>query len=188
MPVDTVRSDPARALDPVSGAWLKTLAAIERTSGADRAVRSLQQGIRTLPLGGVREVLRGRQLGHPLHPVLVQLPVGCWLSAAVLDSVPGGQPAAAVLTTVGLAGAGPAAVAGWVDWAELPLPRARVGLAHAVANAAVIACYTVSLAARMRGHTLKGRGWSLAGLAALAVSGALGGHVAHGRIGEPSGT
>lgn len=158
----TVRPGPAQALDAVSQGWLKTLDTIERTSGADRAVRALQRGIRTLPLGAVRDVLRGRQLGHPLHPVLVQVPVGCWLSAGVLDTVPGGQPAAAVLTAVGLAGAGPSAVAGWVDWAELPLPRARVGLAHAVSNVGVIACYTVSLAARMRGHTLKGRAWSLA--------------------------
>ncbi|MCJ0869748.1 DUF2231 domain-containing protein [Streptomyces sp. AP-93] len=187
-PIDTVRPGPARALDPLSEGWLKALGAIERASGADRAVRALQQGIRTLPLGAVRDVLRGRQLGHPLHPVLVQVPVGCWLSAGVLDAVPGGQPAATMLTAVGLAGAGPSAVAGWVDWAELPLPRARVGLAHAVSNVAVIACYTVSLSARMRGHTLKGRGWSLAGLAALAVSGALGGHVAHGPTGQSSRT
>ncbi|MFF1412985.1 DUF2231 domain-containing protein [Streptomyces sp. NPDC058289] len=186
--INTVPQTPGHALDPVSGAWLKALDAIERTSGGDRAVRALQQRIRALPLGGVRDVLRGRQLGHPLHPVLVHVPVGCWLSAAVLDAVPGGQPTAGTLTAVGLAGAAPAAVAGWVDWAELPLPRARVGLAHAVSNVAVIACYTLSLASRVRGHTLKGRGWSLAGLAALAVSGALGGHVAHGRTGEPIGT
>ncbi|WP_327250817.1 hypothetical protein [Streptomyces sp. NBC_01244] len=122
MPVETVRSGPAQTLDTVSAGWLKALGTIERTSGADRAVHALQQGIRTLPPGGVRDVLRGRQLGHPLHPVLVQLPVGCWLSAGVLDSVPGGQPAAAVLTAVGLAGAGPAAVAGWVDWAPTSSP------------------------------------------------------------------
>lgn len=181
---------PARALDPVSAGWLNAVAAIERAPALDPAVRVLQQGIRGLPLGAVRDFLRGRQLGHPLHPVLVQLPVGCWLSAGVLDVVPGGQPAAATLTAVGLAGAGPAAVAGWVDWAELPPARARVGLAHAVSNVAVIACYTMSLSARVRGHALKGRGWSVAGLAALAVSGALGGHVAHGPdpSGEPAAT
>lgn len=177
----TTTPDPAGALGAVSTGWLSTLDRIERTTLADPAVRALQRGVRALPLGAARDLLRGGPLGHPLHPVLVHVPIGCWLSAGVLDVVPGGQPAAATLTAVGLAGAGPAAVTGWLDWAELPLPQARVGLAHAVSNVAVIACYTVSLAARMRGRTVKGRSWSFAGLAAVAVSGALGGHVGHGQ-------
>ncbi|MFE2560762.1 DUF2231 domain-containing protein [Streptomyces sp. NPDC059352] len=121
-------------------------------------------------------------MGHPLHPVLVQVPVGCFLSAGVLDVAPGGQPAATTLTAVGLAGAAPAALAGWVDWADLPPEQARVGLAHAVSNIAVIACYVTSLGARMRGEAAKGRRWSFAGLTAVAVSGALGGHVAYSRV------
>ncbi|MEJ7659708.1 MAG: hypothetical protein WKG07_08815 [Hymenobacter sp.] len=36
------------------------------------------------------DTLHGVWLGHPLHPVLVQIPVGAWTSAAVLDAVPGG--------------------------------------------------------------------------------------------------
>ncbi|MCM9083528.1 hypothetical protein L1606_36590 [Streptomyces spororaveus] len=47
--------------------------------------------------------------------------------------------------SVGLAGIAPAAVAGWVDWADLPPEQARVGLAHAATNAAAVACYAVSL-------------------------------------------
>ncbi|MGG8410130.1 DUF2231 domain-containing protein [Streptomyces sp. 12297] len=179
--ITTVKTGPAAALETASAAWLKTLDRIEGATVADPVVRGLQRAVRAVPLAGARDVLRGRPLGHPLHPVLVQVPVGCLLSAGIMDVVPGGQPAAATLTAVGLAGAAPSAVAGWVDWADLPLEQARVGLAHAVSNVAVIACYTVSLGARVRGHTVKGRMWSLAGLAALAVSGALGGHVAHRR-------
>ncbi|MBT2452382.1 hypothetical protein J7F03_36085 [Streptomyces sp. ISL-43] len=166
-------------LDTAAVGWLKAVDHIERATVADPAVRVLQRGIRALPLGGARDLLRGRPLGHPLHPVLVQVPIGCWLSAGVMDLVPGGRPAATTLTAVGLAGAGPAAVAGWLDWADLPPQQARVGLAHAVSNVAVIACYAFSLAARVRGHAVKGRVWSLAGLTAVAVSGALGGHVAY---------
>ncbi|MFI6001971.1 DUF2231 domain-containing protein [Streptomyces sp. NPDC051366] len=127
----------------------------------------------------MRDLLRGRPLGHPVHPVLVQVPIGCWLSAAVLDVVPGTQRAATTLTAVGLAGVAPAAVAGWADWADLPPEQARVGLAHAVSNVAAVACYTVSLAARLRGRSTKGRLWSWGGLTAVAVTGALGGHVAY---------
>ncbi|MFF4317829.1 DUF2231 domain-containing protein [Streptomyces sp. NPDC001568] len=167
------------ALHTVATSWLKGLDRLERTTVADPAVRTLQRAIRSLPLGGVRDVLRGRPLGHPLHPVLVQVPIGCWLSAGVLDAVPGAGRAATTLTAVGLAGVAPAAVAGWVDWADLPPRQARVGLAHAAANAAAVTCYTVSLVARLRGRSVKGRLWSLAGLGAVCVTGALGGHVAY---------
>ncbi|MGW7333966.1 DUF2231 domain-containing protein [Streptomyces sp. NPDC054840] len=171
------------AQTPVFGAastgWLTALDRLERTTVADPAIRVLQRGIRALPLGGMRDLLRGRPLGHPLHPVLVQVPIGCWLSAAVLDLLPGSQRAATTLTAVGLAGVAPAAVAGWADWADLPPAQARVGLAHAVSNVATVACYTASLTSRLHGRVAKGRLWSLGGLAAVAVTGALGGHVAY---------
>ncbi|MEU9305709.1 DUF2231 domain-containing protein [Streptomyces sp. NPDC048269] len=178
--LDTSRTtERTSALETASAWWLTTLDRIERTTVADPAIRLLQRGIRSLPLGGVRDLLRGRQLGHPVHPVLVQVPIGCWLSAAVLDVVPGGQRAATTLTAVGLAGVAPAAVAGWADWADLPPEQARVGLAHAVTNVVAVACYGASLTARLCSRPAKGRMWSWGGLTAVAVSGALGGHVAY---------
>ncbi|MFD9333818.1 DUF2231 domain-containing protein [Streptomyces sp. NPDC060028] len=171
-----------RILDTTSSWWLKSLDRLERATVADPALRALQRAIRSFPLGGARDVLRGRPLGHPVHPVLVQVPIGCWLSAAALDvAVPGSRRAATTLTAVGLAGVAPAAVAGWVDWADLPPREARVGLAHALANVAAVACYTGSLTARLRGRPAKGVLWSWGGLAAVALSGALGGHVAYRR-------
>ncbi|MGW4676768.1 DUF2231 domain-containing protein [Streptomyces sp. NPDC004324] len=169
------------ALDTASAWWLTALDRIERSGAADPAIRVLQRGIRSLPLGDVRALLRGGPLGHPVHPVLVQVPIGCWLSAAVLDVTPTGRRAPATLLAVGLAGATPAAVAGWADWADLPPEQARVGLLHAVSNVAAVACYGASLTARLRGRHAKGGLWSLGGLAAVAVSGALGGHVAYRR-------
>ncbi|MFE2324340.1 DUF2231 domain-containing protein [Streptomyces sp. NPDC059385] len=171
----------AAPFDTASACWLRTLDRLERTTVADPAIRLLQRGIGSLPLGGARDLLRGRPLGHPVHPVLVQVPVGCWLSVSVIDFVPGARNAPTALTAVGLAGVAPAAVAGWVDWADLPPEQARVGLAHAVSNVAAVACYTASLTARLRGRSTKGRLWALGGLAAVAVSGALGGHVAYRR-------
>ncbi|MFE2164021.1 DUF2231 domain-containing protein [Streptomyces sp. NPDC059447] len=143
-------------LDTASAWWLTTLDRLERTAVADPAIRVLQRGIRSLPLGGMRDLLRGRPLGHPVHPVLVQVPIGCWLSASVLDVVPGAQRATTTLTAVGLAGVVPAAVAGWADWADLPPEQARVGLVHAVSNVAAVACYTASLTARLRGRAGEG--------------------------------
>ncbi|MCY0917419.1 hypothetical protein OS965_04395 [Streptomyces sp. H27-G5] len=188
--MDTHTSDlpgpPALAAPPgrsvlgtVSTRWLTALDRIEHATQADPAVRALQKVIRSLPLGGARDHLRGRALGHPVHPVLVQVPIGCWLSAAVLDFVPGAQCGATVLTAVGLAGVAPAAVAGWVDWADLPPEQARVGLAHAASNAVAVTCYVIALTNRLGGRRTKGRLWSMAGLTAVAVTGALGGHVAY---------
>ncbi len=167
--MNTKTLDPAKvapALKAASGWWLTTLGRIERTTVADPAIRVLQRGIRSLPLGEVRDLLKGRPLGHPLHPVLVQVPIGCWLSAAVLDVVPGERRGATALTAVGLAGVAPAAIAGWADWADQPPEQARVGLAHAASNAVAVGCYAVSLAARLGGRPVKG-------------TGALGGHIAH---------
>ncbi|MFJ3519724.1 MULTISPECIES: DUF2231 domain-containing protein [unclassified Streptomyces] len=83
------------------------------------------------------------------------------------------------LTAVGLAGVAPAAVAGWADWADLPPEQARIGLLHAASNIAAVACYSASLTARLRGRSARGRLWALSGMAAVGVSGALGGHVAY---------
>ncbi|MET8412387.1 DUF2231 domain-containing protein [Streptomyces sp. NPDC005195] len=165
-----------------SSLWLSSVACLERAAVADPAIRALQRAVRDLPLGKRRDLLRGRPLGHPVHPVLVQVPIGCWLSAAVLDAVPTGRSAPTLLTAVGLAGITPAALAGWVDWAELPPEQARVGLAHAVTNTVAVVFFSASLATRLRGRPGKGKLWSLGGLAAVAVSGALGGHIAYRRV------
>ncbi|MFD9378042.1 DUF2231 domain-containing protein [Streptomyces sp. NPDC059999] len=178
-PPDLAAPPGRSVLGTVSTRWLTALDRIEHATQADPAVRALQKAIRSLPLGGARDHLRGRALGHPVHPVLVQVPIGCWLSAAVLDFVPGAQCGATVLTAVGLAGVAPAAVAGWVDWADLPPDQARVGLAHAASNAVAVTCYVIALTNRLGGRRTKGRLWSMAGLTAVAVTGALGGHVAY---------
>ncbi|MFE2586015.1 DUF2231 domain-containing protein [Streptomyces sp. NPDC059378] len=167
------------ALGSASAWWLTTLGRLERTTVADPMINALQRKIRSLPLGGLRDLLRGRPLGHPVHPVLVQVPIGCWLSATVLDVLPATQRAATSLTAVGLAGVAPAALAGWADWADLPPEQARVGLVHAISNVAAVACYAAALTARLRGRSTRGALWSLGGLTAVAVSGALGGHVSY---------
>lgn len=145
----------------------------------DPASAVLRRAVRALPLGGARDALHGRWLGHPLHPALIQLPAGCWASAAVLDLLPGTRRGASVLVGAGLAGAGPAAVAGWVDWAELHPSQRRVGLAHAAANIAGVLLYGASLTARLRGRHGRGRLLGFAGLAAVGPGAWLGGHLTY---------
>ncbi|RKN10478.1 Rieske 2Fe-2S domain-containing protein [Streptomyces radicis] len=159
----------------------RVLAAVDRIEGArwaDPLIKPLRGVVRRLP-PPTRDVLHGRWLGHPVHPALVQVPLGTWTSAALLDLIPGKGRGAGALIAVGLVSAAPAAVAGLADWADLRKPQARVGLVHAAANSAAIACYAASLVARLRGRRLRGRALGFAGLTSATVGGALGGHLAY---------
>ncbi|MFF8972818.1 Rieske 2Fe-2S domain-containing protein [Streptomyces sp. NPDC014995] len=157
--------------------WL--LDRLERASPADPVIDALQARVRSLPLGRGRDLLHGRWLGHPLHPLMVQVPIGSWLSAAVLDTRPGRSREANLLIGVGLAAAAPAGLAGAVDWADLHREQARVGLVHAMTNWAAVGLYATSLACRLKGRTAAGRAYGFLGLAAVGIGGLLGGHLAY---------
>ncbi|UED88403.1 Rieske 2Fe-2S domain-containing protein [Streptomyces profundus] len=151
---------------------------IEGSRRADPLIPPLRDAVHTMP-AGLRDALHGTWLGHPAHPAMVQIPLGTWMSAAVLDLLPGRRRAADLLIAVGLSAAAPAALSGWADWAELRKPQMRVGLLHAASNTAAVAMYAASLSARLRGRRAVGRGWSYAGLATVSLGGALGGHLAY---------
>ncbi|MFE6129825.1 Rieske 2Fe-2S domain-containing protein [Streptomyces sp. NPDC056437] len=152
---------------------------LENAAALDSAVDRVRSMVRAAPLGHARDVLHGRWLGHPVHPLLVQVPIGTWLSAAVLDLLPGHRRGAHTLVGVGLAAAAPAAVTGWVDWAELQRQQMRVGLLHAVTNTVGVGLYAWSFAARTRGRTGRGKALGFAGLSLVGVGGAIGGHLAY---------
>ncbi|WP_251059069.1 MULTISPECIES: Rieske 2Fe-2S domain-containing protein [unclassified Streptomyces] len=175
--MDTERMNPAASAGP--GPLLAAVERLEQTSRADALIGVVRRAVRAAPLGPARDVLHGRPVGHPAHPPLVQVPLGTWLSAAVLDLLPGQRRAARVLVGVGLAAAAPAAVAGWTDWAELPPEQARTGLVHALANTTGVVLYASSFLARTRGRDGRGKVLGMAGLAAVSAGGALGGHLAY---------
>ncbi|KDR63663.1 MULTISPECIES: Rieske 2Fe-2S domain-containing protein [Streptomyces] len=176
-----VRSALRRALpkNERPGLVLRAMGRLERASVLDAVAGPLRRGVQALPLSRTtRDALHGKWLGHPVHPVMVQVPVGAWLSSAVLDLVPGAKVPSRVLIAVGLAGAGPAALTGWVDWADTHKEQLRVGLVHAVLNQAGVVCYAGSLGARLIGREKTGRLLALAGLTAIGAGGAIGGHLA----------
>lgn len=74
---------------------------LEMADRLDRVGEPLRRGVQALLRGRVRDALHGVWLGHPLHPALVQAPVGAWLSTAVLDAVPGAVPTTALLHSTG---------------------------------------------------------------------------------------
>ncbi|EWT03166.1 (2Fe-2S)-binding protein [Intrasporangium oryzae NRRL B-24470] len=124
--------------------------------------------------------LRGEWLGHALHPLLTDLPIGMWTAMSVLDFLGGkeARPAAQRLLGVGLLAVAPTALSGWAEWHEADRPAQRVGLAHAALNIAGIAFYARSWSARRRGHHLRGVGLSVAGACMTGAAGYLGGHLA----------
>lgn len=132
------------------------------------------------------DVLHGVWLGHPLHPVLVQVPVGAWTSAAILDAVPGGRPAASLLIGVGLAGAVPAAASGVTDWSQQDTQQQRTGLAHAMGNLMAIGLYGASLVARGQARHGLGRALAYAGFAVAGSAATIGGHLAYRQAAGPS--
>ncbi|WP_033818811.1 Rieske (2Fe-2S) protein [Kitasatospora sp. MBT63] len=171
-----VRAD---ASESVGARLLRALDALGGAEELDTVAVPLKQVVQALPLGRLRGVLHGRPLGHPLHPALVQVPVGAWLSVAVLDLVPGCRRAAHVLVGVGVVTAVPAAVTGWVDWAEQHEQQMRTGLAHAASVAAAVGLYGASWAARARGCSGLGRVLGFAGLVAVGSGATIGGHLAY---------
>ncbi|MFF1284767.1 hypothetical protein ACFVY4_29055 [Streptomyces sp. NPDC058299] len=56
---------------------------------ADAVIDALRKGVQAPPLGGGRRLLPGRWPGQPVRPLMVQVPIGSWMSAAVPDLRPG---------------------------------------------------------------------------------------------------
>jgi uncharacterized membrane protein len=121
--------------------------------------------------------------GHSLHPPLTDFPLGCWLSATVLDLVDPGEgeasrKAASTLIGVGLLGAVPTAITGWVDWSTLGSADRRVATVHAVGNQVAIALFIGSLVARRRKRQRLGTRLALLGNSVTLGAGFLGGYLA----------
>ncbi|MCU1670901.1 MAG: Rieske (2Fe-2S) iron-sulfur domain protein [Blastococcus sp.] len=146
----------------------------------DKAITPVRRAVQgVLKPQALRDFLHGTWLGHPLHPVLAQVPVGSWLSAGVLDAVPPLRPAATLLIGTGVAAAVPTALSGAADWAEQEVGVRRLGAVHASANSVALSLYVGSLVARGRGRGGLGRVLSYAGLGLAAGSAAIGGHMSY---------
>ncbi len=131
-----------------------------------------------------KSFLKGDWLGHPLHPMLTDLPIGFWTSSWLLD-IFGGRRSRRVATAfvgLGIASAAPTIAAGLVEFSTLEGRHKRdTGVFHMVANAIGTLLYTLSFVARLRGR--RGRGIALGMLAAgaMTVGGYLGGELAFGK-------
>jgi nitrite reductase/ring-hydroxylating ferredoxin subunit/uncharacterized membrane protein len=124
-----------------------------------------------------KDVLSGRQLGHPAHPAAVTVTSGLLLGATALDLTNDmkTRDAARRLIGLGVLSALPTALAGWSDWMDTEQAEKRVGLVHAAGNLVGLAAYGVSWGLRRRGRS--GRSAAVAGAAVMGAAGWLGGHL-----------
>ncbi len=128
----------------------------------------------------VRDALLGSWLGHPLHPLVVALPIGAWTLTSLFDLL-GEERAADLCLRVGVFGAGSAAVTGlaqWNDVTDRQRPR-RIGVMHSSLNTVATGLYIGSWVYRARGWRGAGVATAAAGLAITSLSGWLGGHLSY---------
>lgn len=127
------------------------------------------------PLVGI---LRGRWLGHALHPLLTDFPLGCWIGAILLDFVPGRGSASKTLVGAGLVAVPITVAAGLAEWETLDRPeQRRVATVHAIGNVLAALGFLRSWLRRREDARVAGVAWSLIGGLLALGTGYLGGHM-----------
>jgi uncharacterized membrane protein len=128
---------------------------------------------------------------HPIHPMLVPLPIGLWIFSFACDVIalfvanPGTWKTAALYAMVGgIIGALAAAIFGFIDLLSLPAGIRRTGLMHMVINLTIVILFLVNAWFRI-GSSDAGVGssglvaLSLIAILLLVVSGWLGGKMVY---------
>ena len=133
----------------------------------------------------VRNVLHGSPLGHPLHAILTDLPIGAWVTTAVLDvlesrgasGLAAGADGALVVGLLGAAGAG---VTGWADWSDTKDDVRSLGMAHAALNSCAILAYLGAYGLRRSRRRGPGIAMAMVGLGFVVTAAFLGGELSFG--------
>ncbi len=153
---------------------------IEKFDGLDAIAEPLGNTVKKLiPPGRLKDLLSGTWLGHQLHPLLTDVPIGAFTCATVLDLVGRrrAQPAANILAALGVVSTVPTAAAGLADWSDTTGPGRRIGVVHAAANLMGIGFYIASISARRRGNRVSATALGLIGMGTMSAGGYLGGHL-----------
>jgi uncharacterized membrane protein len=145
---------------------------------ADEALRRAKRPL--TPLAG--------PYGHPLHAIMVTVPIGTWIAALIFDIAAaagagsGYRDAAGWLILIGLIGAVVAAILGLLDLSRLRAgTRARrTALTHMTINLVIVALFIVNLIVRVNVEGMVGPLiLDIVAVAMLLVSGVLGGELAY---------
>ncbi len=130
---------------------------------------------------------------HPVHPMLVPIPIGLWVFSFVCDLIfifgtgtPVWKTVALYTMVGGLIGALAAAIPGLVDLLSLPSEPRRTAILHMTINLVVVALFAINTWMRVSsgdaGAAERGPVWlSLAAIGLLLISGWLGGKLVYER-------
>ncbi|HWI14643.1 MAG TPA: DUF2231 domain-containing protein, partial [Burkholderiales bacterium] len=93
---------------------------------------------------------------HPIHPMLIPIPIGLWLFSFVCDLLFVFGSGVSLWYTLafytmigGLIGAALAAVPGFIDMLSLSGSRKRIALAHMTINLVVVMLYALNIGVRI---------------------------------------
>jgi len=124
----------------------------------------------------LKDTLYGTWLGHPLHPLATDLPIGFWTSSMMLDLT--GHERSADLTlklgSISALGAAATGFAQWHDLQEMKEPR-RLGALHATLNTTALGLYGLSWYLRSNNSRDAARTLSTLGYGIAAASAWIGG-------------
>ena len=166
---------------------------VESQTWLDKLAAPLQSWLLKLygqpgqPNRKIKNFLNGTWLGHALHPVLTDVPLGAWSSTLLLDAAwlnnedAGVAQGADISLTLGILGAAGAAVTGFTDWSDLEGTDRRVGITHGLLNSGVLIANIGSLILRLTGKRRAGVYLSTAGYALSLFSAYLGGELAYAK-------
>ena len=159
----------------------RAVMAIEEAAFMDPVSEKVADAAAKLFPGKVKDAASGTWMGHALHPLLTDIPIGCWTSAMLLDLVggKGARKASDRLVLAGVLAALPTAYTGLSEWVDCRGREMRVGTVHALSNYAGIFLYAASYFARKKGDRARGVRLGLLGGAALSAGGYLGGHLSY---------
>jgi len=157
----------------------------------DAAAQAVQENVRRAfdALGpasrDMKNALHGTWLGHPLHPVLTDIPLGAWTATVMLDALAdrtqnaGTARASDAALGLGLVGAVGAALTGAADWKDTDARPRRVGVAHAALNVGATILFGASLICRASGNRTAGRALATSGFLVAAAAAYLGGELVY---------
>jgi nitrite reductase/ring-hydroxylating ferredoxin subunit/uncharacterized membrane protein len=129
----------------------------------------------------VQDFLNGKWLGHPVHPMVTDVPVGAWTCTMALDTIgairddEGLQRAADVTLGIGLAAGLASAVTGLTDWKDTYGDERKLGLLHGLTMIATVTVYSAALSARLAGGRKAGVALANLGYALVSAGAYLGG-------------
>lgn len=126
---------------------------------------------------------------HPVHPMLIALPIGLWLFALVCDAVRAAgfdsvwQTVGTYCVAGGIIGALLAAVPGFIDYFSIDeAEMKRIANFHLAVNLGAVAIFCLNLWLRLRqsaGHSWGLLALSLIGVLAIGIGGWLGGEMVY---------